>query len=241
MDDRGRDAADESQLWLPGPAIGDLDLGDSLALQAAILNVAKLSADDVGRVVAHLVNAGQYYQAARCLEVFAQERLGMEAPLDLVFNPATPGFGAFHATIYFMLQAGALYSKAKRPRTADTIFRRALIFVEESLRSVEHVRSSHNHDLWSLGVTFEMAGHVCVALDDVAGLDYYGAAIEYWNAAVRLKPEEIPTLTYHPVTKTVISCLEPAIETRRLDENYREILLTPDYQTRIDTAKSLLR
>jgi tetratricopeptide (TPR) repeat protein len=228
---------DRGELWIPG----EFDLSDPFKLQAAILNVAKLSDEEVTRVVTHLVDAGQYYQAARCLEVVGQERLGLEVPADQVLNPAVPEFGAFHATIFFLIRAGALYNQAKRPKTAATIFRRALIFVEESLRSVERVRSSHNQDLWSVGVTFEMAGHVCVALSDSDGLDYYGAAMQYWDQAVRLRPEEIPQLTYHPVTRTVIGCLEQAAMARNIDENYREILFTPDYQTRIDTARSLLR
>ncbi len=228
---------DRGELWLPG----DLDLTDPFKLQLAILNVVKLSDEEVARVVTHLVNAGQFYPAARCLEVVAQERMGLEVPADVALNPATPGFGAFHATIYFLLRAGALYSQARRPKTAATIFRRALIFVEESLRGVERVRTSHPHDLWSVGVTFEMAGHVCVALADMDGLEYYGAAMEYWGHAVRLRPEEIPQLTLHPVTQTVISCLEQAALARNIDENYRDILFTPDYQTRIDTARSLLR
>lgn len=232
---------DRGDLWLPGPGAGELDLSDPTKLQLAILNVAKLSDEEVTRVVTHLVDAGQHYQAARCLEVVAQERLGLELPAEVVLNPTKPDFGAFHATIYFLLRSGALYNRARRPRTAATIFRRALIFVEESLRSIDRVRPSHNQDLWSLGVTFELAGHVCVALSDSDGLDYYGAAMQYWTQAVCLRPEQIPQLTCHPVTRTVIGCLEQAVDGRDIDENYREILFTPDYQTRIDSAKSLLR
>ncbi|MBI6545363.1 MAG: hypothetical protein HY692_01130 [Cyanobacteria bacterium NC_groundwater_1444_Ag_S-0.65um_54_12] len=232
---------ERGDLWLPGSAAGNFDLSDPNQLHYAILNVVKLSAEEVARVVAQLVDAGQFYQAARCLEVVAQEQLGIESLPGVVFNPAVPRFGAFHAAIYILLRSGALYTKAKRPKTANTVFRRALIFIEESLRGIERVRSSHNQDLWSLGVTFEMAGHVCVALSDQSGLEYYEAARQYWDQAVRLRPEEIPALTYHPVTQTVISCLEPVVETRRVDDNYREVLFTPDYQMRIDTAKSLLR
>ena len=231
---------DRGELWLPDPDSRDLDLSDPLHLQQAILNVAKLSDEDVARVVGHLANAGQYYQAARCLEVVAQERLGLEAPAYAV-NPASSGFGAFHAAIYILLRAGALYSRARRPRTADTVFRRALIFVEESLRSVDTVRTGHNEALWSVAVTFELAGHVCVALADPSGIDYYEAARNYWDQAILLRPEDSPALTIHPVTRTVISCLSSAIEAREIDENYREILFSSDYVTRIDTATSLLR
>lgn len=232
---------DRGELWLPGSQEEDLDLVDPFKLRAAILNVAKLSESEVASVVNHLIGAGQFYQAARCLEVVAQERLGLDAPADQVLNPAMPGFGAFHATIYYLLRAGSLYGKSRRPKTAHTIFRRALLFIEESLRTVDRVRQSHMHDVWSVGVTFEMAGHVCVALSEMDGLDYYGAAIQYWDQAVRLKPEEVPSLTYHPVTRTVIGCLEQAAMARNVDENYREVLFTADYQTRIGTAKSLLR
>lgn len=231
---------DRGELWFPDPDSRELDLSDPLNLNQAILNVAKLSDEDVARVVGHLADAGQYYQAGRCLEVVAQERLGLEAPAHAV-NPSSTGFGAFHAAIYILLRAGALYSRSRRPRTADTVFRRALIFVEESLRSVDSLRTSHIQDLWSVGVTFELAGHVCVALADRNGIDYYQAARDYWDQAIRLRPEEIPALTVHPVTRTVISCLESAIEARKIDDNYRGILFSSDYATRIDTATSLLR
>ena len=230
---------DDQELWLPDSRA--LDLTDPRHLHHAILNVAKLSDEDVARVVGHLVDAGQHYQAARCLEVVAQERLGLETPADLVINPARTGFGAFHAAIYILLRAGALYNRSRRPRTADTVFRRALIFVEESLRSVENLRTGHNQDLWGVGVTFELAGHVCVALADPSGIEYYEAARTYWDQAVRLRPEEISSLTDHQVTRTVISCLGSAIEARQIDENYRDILFSSDYMTRIDTATSLLR
>ncbi len=232
---------DRGELWLPDPDATDLDLSDPLLLHHAILNVAKLSDEDVARVVGHLCDAGQHYQAGRCLEVVAQERLGLEAPAEAVINPARSGFGAFHAAIYILLRAGALYTRSRRPRTAATVFRRALIFVEESLRSVDSVRTSDNQDLWSLGVTFELAGHVCVALADRDGIDYYAAARTYWEQAIRLRPEATPALTIHPVTRTVISCLESAVESREIDDNYREILFSSDYLTRIDTATSLLR
>ena len=232
---------DRGDLWLPGPGAGDLDLSDPFKLQLAILNVAKLSDEEVARVVSHLIDAGQHFQAARCLEVVAQERLGLEVPPDVVLNPAIPSFGAFHATIFFLLRAGALYSRAQRPKTAATIFRRALIFVEESLRTVERLTPSPLQDYWSVGVTFEMAGHVCVALSDTDGLEYYGAAMDYWDQAARHRPDDIPQLSCHPVTNTVINCLEQAALARNIDEHYLDILSTPDYQTRIGTAKSLLR
>lgn len=234
---------DRPELWWPSaedPA-PELDLDNPNQLSYAVLNAAKLSEAEVTRVVDHLVSIGQHYQAARCLEIVAQHHLGLDFTGHELIDHQIPGFGVFHAQIYDMLRAGICYHRAKRPRTAEAAYRRALIFVEEALRSLPAYSSESNTQMWGVGLAFELAGHCCVALDDASGLEYYQAAERFWTQALRIRPEEITHWTSHPVTRTVINCLTPVVETRELDEGYREQLFTNDYQTRLDTAKSLLR
>lgn len=230
------------EIWLPSTGeLRELDLENPNQLSYAILNVARLSEGEATRVVDHLVAIGQPYQAARCLEILAQHQLGLDFTGAELIDRGYGRFGAFHAQIHAMLRAGTLYDRAHRPRTAEAAFRRALIFVEEALRSLNGYSSEQHAEVWGVGVAFELAGHCCVALDDSSGLEYYQAAETHWSIACRLRPEEISHWSHHPVTRTVIRCLEPAVASRELEPEYREQLFAPDYQTRLDTAKSLLR
>ena len=233
--------ADRPELWKPTGGESELDLNNPNQLSFAILNVAQLSQSEAARVVSHLVQIGQYYQAARCLEIVAQHQLGLDFTGYELIDRGKPGFGLFHHLIYQLLSSGALYHRAKRPRTAETTYRRALIFVEEALRNLPGYSQENDTEVWGVGLAFELAGHCCAALDDSDGLEYYQAAEQFWTRAQQIRPEEISHWTSHPVTKTVISCLNPVAEARDLDDNYREFLLASDYQTRLDTAKSLLR
>lgn len=231
---------EEGGIWRPSGE-GDLDLSNPQQLSFAILNIALLREEERARVVSHLAAVGQYYQAARCLEIVAQHRLGLDFTGSELIDYHIPGFGGFHAMIYEQLRSGALYHKAKRPNTALAAYRRALLFVEEALRRMKRFAEDDQDAVWGIGLAFEMAGHCCAAMDDSSGLEYYQAAESYWGKAVRLRPEEIMHWTYHPVTQTVINCLAPVAETRALSDDYREQLLTSDYQTRLESAKSLLR
>ena len=231
---------EEGGIWRPSGE-GELDLTNPRQLSFAILNIALLSETERVRVVSHLAEVGQFYQAARCLEIVAQHRLGLDFTGTELIDYQIPGFGGFHAMIYDLLRSGALYVRAKRPNTALAAYRRALLFVEEALRSMNGYASDDQDAVWGIGLAFELAGHCCAAMDDSSGLEYYQAAERYWGKAVRLRPEEIMHWTSHPVTRTVINCLKPVAETRSLSEDYREQLLTSDYQTRLESAKSLLR
>lgn len=222
-------------LWRPPAG------GGPLPVHRAILSVARESHEDALGIVEALIATGQTHQAARCLEVLAQEGLGLETPAHDHLDPESPVFGAFHATILLMLRAGILYGEARRPRTAGVVFRRALIFVEETLRDVAADPPSGPGGLWSLGVTFELAGHVCVVLGERDGLAYYEAAFDYWDRVARSRPDALEECMGHPVTGTVISCLEAAMSRLDLDEVWRNLLLSPDYPTRLDSARSLLR
>lgn len=233
-----------NELWRPSGNDGlPLDLNNPHQLSYAILNVAFLSDQEVARVVTHLMETGQYYQAARCLEIVAQHRLGLDFSGDELVGHDEPGFGSFHGWIYDLLRSGALYHRSRRPRTAEAAFRRALIFVEEALRHTDRQEplEEDRGEMFCLGLAFELAGHCCAALEDTSGLDYYQAAESYWYQATRRRPEGITHWIYHPVTQKVISCLFPVLETRPISEDTREHLFTADYQTRLGTAKSLLR
>ncbi|MDB5100579.1 MAG: hypothetical protein JWM80_5000 [Cyanobacteria bacterium RYN_339] len=228
------------ELWIPGSDGSWVDVSNQSKLNAAILGAARTSDTEVTRLVAHLASMGQYYQAARCLEIVAQHRLGLDFTGGELLEYQVPGFGDFHAVIRTMLEAGALYHKAQRERTADATFRRALLFVEEALRNISGLDRVDNGELACLGIAFELAGHCCVALDDSDGLDYYHAAQRYWGQAARMRPEALFQWSHHPVTQVVIHCLHPVVETRKERPSDPDDLFAADYMTRIDTAKRLL-
>jgi hypothetical protein len=230
---------DEFELWVPGPD-DKVDLENPGKLSQAILDAAKASDDEVTRLVSHLAGIGQYYQAARCLEIVAQHKLGLDFTGDELVSYAVPNFGKFHRIIYDLLQAGALYNKARRLRTAEAAFRRALLFVEEAIRNINGLDRVDNGEIACLGIAFELAGHCCVALEDSDGLDYYHAAQKYWGQAARMRPEALYQWSYHPVTQTVIRCLEPVTEARQVGRDCQDDLFATDYITRIGTARRLL-
>jgi len=228
------------ELWIPGTDGSWVDVSSQAKLNAAILDAVRTSEAEVTRVVGHLAAMGQYYQAARCLEIVAQHRLGLDFTGQELLDYQLPGFGDFHAVIRTMLEAGALYHKAERQRTADATFRRALLFVEEALRNISGLDRVDNGELACLGIAFELAGHCCVALDDSDGLDYYHAALRYWGQAARMRPEAMFQWSHHPVTQVVIRCLRPAVAARKESPAVPDDLFAADYMTRIDTAKRLL-
>ena len=234
------DELDGKELWVPGSGGHWIDVGNQTKLNAAILDAARTSEADVTRMVGHLCAVGQYYQAARCLEIVAQHRLGLEPTGEELLTYNLPGFGDFHGVIHTMLRAGALYHKSARKRTAEATFRRAQLFVEEALRNITGLDRVDHGELACLGIAFELAGHCCAALDDSDGLDYYHAALRYWGQAARMRPEALFQWTYHPVTQVVIQCLQPVVETRREARDVPEDLFAANYMTRIDTAKRLL-
>lgn len=231
---------DDFEIWVPG-ADGELvDVGSQAKLSAAILAAIHTSDAEVTRLVSHLASIGHFYQAARCLEIVAQHKLGLEFTGEELLNYQIPHFGAFHQVIYDLLRAGALYHQARRYRTAEAAFRRALLFVEEALRNINGLDRVDNGEMACLGLAFELAGHCCVALDDAEGLEYYRAAQRYWGQAARMRPEALFKWSHHPVTQTVIRCLGPVVEARPSRRVSTEDLFASDYVTRIDTASSLL-
>lgn len=226
---------DDAPLWRPALPEGGPNL------DAAILLAAKASDAEVARLVAHLTGAGRFYEAARVLEVVAQEHLGLSLQGDELTGHGAPHFGSFHRRIQALMRAGALYLEGGRRRTAIAAFTRAQLFVEEALRQASGLNPQDPRGLACMGLGFELAAHCCVAVGEREGLDYYAAALRYWGQAARLKPEALLTWADHPVTATVIRCLEPALAVRApAPEAWPSELFASDYVTRIDHARRLL-
>lgn len=234
------DANDPFELWIPGADGQPVDVSSQQALNHAILLALRTSDAEVARVVTHLVDVGLFYQAARCLEIVAQHKLGLDFTGEELLNYEVMAFGSFHRVIYDLLRAGALYHRSGRQRTSRAAIRRALLFVEEAIRNINGLDRVDNGEMACLGIAFELAGHCCVALDDADGLDYYRAAQRYWSQAARMRPEAMFQWSHHPVTQTVIRCLGPVVEVRPPKSADRDDLFATDYTTRIDTAKRLL-
>lgn len=210
---------------------------ESFSLEETILKAAELSEGDGIRISDQLASVGQPFQAARCLEVVIQRRLGLSLTGRELTGIEEADFGVFHARILALLHAGSLYLEAGRPRTARAVLLRSLLFVEEALRRLEPP-SDEWAALCCLGLGFELAGHCCVATEESDGLEYYQAAHDYWDRAVRSRPEAFPQWTMHPVTDTVIRCLTEAGKIRRVEE---ECLAARDFPTRLEAARALLR
>lgn len=229
---------DESApIWRPSTQEG------APSLDAAILEAAKASDAEVARLVAHLTGAGRFYEAARVLEVVAQGHLGLALEGHELTGHHSPNFGNFHRRIQALMRAGALYLEGGRRRTAQAAFLRAQLFVEEALRQAAGPPAHDARALVCLGLGFELAGHCCVAVGEREGLDYYAAALRYWGQAARMKPEALLAWNDHPVTATVIRCLEPALALRAptaTPQHWPSELFASDYVTRIDHARRLL-
>lgn len=231
---------DSVELWVPGVDGQPLDVASPRALGEAIVAAMGRSEAEVTALVTHLVDVGQHYAAARCLEILAQHKLGLDLTGDELVSYQFPSFGTFHRVILDLLRAGALYHRSGRQRTSRAAVRRALLFVEEAIRSIKGLDRVDNGEMVCLGIAFELAGHCCVALEDADGLDYYRAAQRYWGQAARMRPEALHQWAHHPVTRTVIRCLEPVVEIRPPQQVEPEALFAADYTTRIDTASRLL-
>lgn len=224
--------SEHGDLWRP-------ELGPELALDGAILEAAERSDAEAERIVGRLLEQGQRYEAARVLEVVAQRRLGLAVDGAELLRYERPAFGRFHRVIYDLMRAGALYARGGRKRTGEAAFRRALLFVEEAIRHIKAPERVEYGEMACLGLAFELAGHCCAALSDPEGLAYYHAAQTYWGQAARMRPEALFQWSHHPVTRTVIGCLGPVVETRSRQEAWDE-LFAPDYMTRLDSARKLL-
>lgn len=219
---------------LEGAASGDDTL--DLALQA----VGQLPRAEARRMIDQLIRIGQYYEAARCLELMAQQSLGIFTRAERLVDRRRAEFGSFHDDIRALMQAGEIFHRSRRPTTGWAAFQRALIFVEEALRSLEGVERDDPGEACCIGLAFELAGHCCAAIDNADGLEYYKAAQDYWDQGTAVSPDETSRWQEHHVTQTVIASLEPVVAIKPLEPSLRISLFSTDYVTRLDTAKALL-
>src|SRR3989338_8989288 len=106
------DTNDPFELWIPGADGQPVDVSSQQALNHAILLALRTSDAEVARVVTHLVDVGLFYQAARCLEIVAQHKLGLDFTGEELLNYEVMAFGSFHRVIYDMLRARAPYHRS---------------------------------------------------------------------------------------------------------------------------------
>lgn len=208
--------------------------------QLEMLRLMVLAPDQLLDALGPMMQQGRFYEAARYLEISAQQRLGAMLTGEELVDPDYPTFGEFHLNIRNLLWAGVLYAHNRHPRTGEATLKRAQLFVEEALRRIRNIQGRHNGQVTCVGLAFEMAGHCSAALSDPSGRDYYKAAVTYWDKSARLCPEELKVWYNHPVTETVISCLNPVVAVKEVDEAYYDVLFTADYRTRLDSARTLL-
>lgn len=231
-------ANDDFELWMPQTR--QMDADENSLLQEALQQITVMQREEARAVIDHLIRLEQFYQAARCLELAAQHGLGIFFTGEELTDRRDPTFGDFHLEIRNLLEAGALYHRSRRPGTAHTTFQRALIFVEEAIRGIASFEVADPGDACCVGLAFELAGHCASAVGDTTGIDYYRAAEEYWNHSAHIDLSEVASWQEHPVTQTVISTLEPILTVKPVEPALRISLFTPDFQTRLGSAKGLL-
>lgn len=207
--------------------MGDLD--------DAILGAAGRSEQDGIGIARQLVRSGQFYQAARCLEITTQRWFGLIPTGQELTGYQLPEFGRFHSRVLALLEAGRCYALARRPRSAEVTVSRALVFVEEALRQAENLSSDDQGSICCVALGFELAGHCALGCRFREGLEYYRASLDYWNRAVRMHPESMPHWTQHPVMETVLNSLAMAgaIQGQDIEPAW-------DYSTRLEMAMQLL-
>ncbi len=226
-------------VWLP-PKDNKNDKDTNSYLQWAFTNVASMPRENVDSIVKNLVDIGFIYHAARCLEISAQHSLGVFFTGKELISYRYPSFGNFHNDIKTLLEAGCLYIKGNRERTAFIAFNRALSFVEEALRQIESYEEESTKDLLCLGIAFELAGHCCFPMGHKDGFDYYKAAEKYWALGYKIDPEESEKWKEHKVTKTVINCLKEVASVKVSEKTTMIPLMSSDYQIRINKAKEFI-
>ncbi len=232
---------EDLNVWLPPENKSPDKLSDSDSyLQWALANVATFSRDNVNTIVNNLIQIGFVYHAARCLEISAQHNIGVFFTGNELISYRYPNFGNFHRDIQTLLEAGCLYIRSNREKTASIAFNRALSFVEEALRQIESYEKDSTKDVLCLGLAFELAGHCCFPVGNQDGIEYYKAAVNYWDKSYEIDPYEVEQWKLHPVTKTVMNCLKEVAKVKVSEETTLIPLLSMDYQVRINKAKELV-
>lgn len=237
----------EFELWLPNSGIPldnnikKEDLNSDTYLNWALQNVSFFEREETLKVVNHLVNLNNLYQAARCLEISAHHRLGVFFTGEELIDYRYPTFGEFHKDIKWLLEAGVLLIQDKRQKTAFNVLKRALIFVEEALRSIKEFTMDNSNELSCLGLAFELAGHCANMINDSNALEYYKASKSYWKKGEMISPLTILEWEEHPVTSVVISCLKSVSKIKKtIDPVLKEDIVNNNFEVRISAAEQLL-
>ncbi|MFN4151600.1 MAG: hypothetical protein ACK4IX_11710, partial [Candidatus Sericytochromatia bacterium] len=174
------------------------------------------------------------------LEISSQHNLGVFFTGKELLNYRYNSFGNFHKDIKSLLDAGCLYLKVKRERTASITFNRALSFVEEALRQLDSYEEESSKDVLCLGLAFELAGHCCLPTRNTDGIAYYEAAKKYWDMGYSIDPEEVEEWKEHIVTKTVIGALKEVAKIKFNQETSLIPLMSMDHNIRINKALEIV-
>ncbi len=232
---------EDLNVWLPPQNNKNNNISDTNSyLQWAFSNVASMPRENVETIVNNLIDVGFLYHAARCLEISAQHSIGVFFTGNELLSYRYPNFGNFHRDIKSLLEAGCLYIRSNREKTASVAFNRALSFVEEALRQIESFEKDSSRDILCLGLAFELAGHCCFPIGNSDGIEYYKAAENYWQQSYAIDPHQVEEWKYHPVTKTVVNCLKEVAKVKISEETTLIPLMSLDFQTRINKAKELV-
>lgn len=229
---------EDLNVWLPSESNKNFNDSDSY-LQWVFSNLASMPRENVTTIVDNLIKTGFTYHAARCLEISAQHSLGVFFTGNELLRYRYPSFGSFHKDITTLLEAGCLYIKGKREKTAQLAFNRALAFVEEALRQIDSYEEDNTKELLCLALAFELAGNCCFPTGNKDGLEYYNAAERYWQKGFEIDAEAVEEWKEHIVTKTVLSSLKEVAKTKFSEKTTLIPLLSNDYNIRIKRAKEL--
>lgn len=205
-------------------------------LNSILTDIASMPRESISNIVSNLIKTGFVYHAARCLEISSQHNIGVFFTGKELINYRYPSFGDFHKDIKSLLEAGCLYLKVNRERTASITFNRALSFVEEALRQLDSYEEDSTKDVLCLGLAFELAGHCCLPTKNTDGIAYYEAAKKYWKMSYEIDPEEVESWKNHNVTKTVLSALQEVAKVKVQEESSLIQLKSMNYNIRINKA-----
>jgi len=227
-----------SEVWLPSDNVNNLNIEDYL--KNALNNIVLNSEEELKKIVNTLINIGFNYYAARCLEIYAQNKIGIFWNSNEIINYNYPNFGEFHNSINKLIKAGCLYIESKRENTARISFNRALTFIEEALRQIESYEDDNFKETLCLGLAFELAGHCCLSTGNLNALDYYKAAEEYFEKSIENSKEEFESWKDHKVSKIILSSLREILKIKSIKDSSIASILSWDYKIRLKMSMELV-
>lgn len=227
------------EVWLPNNNFEN-NLNIEEYLKSVLNNIVLNSEEELIKIVNNLINIGFNYYAARCLEIYAQNKIGVFCNADEILNYKYSNFGEFHENINKLIRAGCLYIKSKRENTARISFNRALTFIEEALRQIDSYQEDNFRETICLALAFEFAGHCCLPTGNLNALDYYQAAEEYFEKTIENSPEEFENWKNHKISKIILSSLREIVKIKLIEETSIIPLLSWDYEIRLKKSRELV-